>query len=125
MSLYLTLIGANCEADGHPGQCQNPAPGTVQSTSSCSFTVNGTEVATETTADMHFPSHAHDHDSENGCHENQSHNLDPDTGKLSDSVTVNGSPVYLTDTGVASDPGSGGAIDIVDAGGNAFVTESP
>mgnify|MGYP000262406902 CR=1 FL=1 len=125
MSLYLTLIGANCDAFGHPNNCQEPAPGAVQATSACPFTVNGTEVATEATADMHLNSHAHDYDSENGCHQNQSHDLDPDTGKLSDSVTVNGRPVYLTDTAVANDPGSGGDIDIVDAGGNAFVTESP
>lgn len=119
----LALIGASCEAKGHPTECTEPAPGSVVSTTTSSVTVNGTEVATTATADMDFPSHAHDHSIAEGCHQNESHTLDPST--VSSSITINGSPVYLADTSIATDPTTGGDIDIVDSGGNTSVTETP
>jgi hypothetical protein len=120
------LIGSNCEAYGHPDDCEEPADGTVQSTSPVSVTVNGTDIATKATADMHFPSHSHDYDVDNGCHQDESHTLDPDDPGpgLSDSVTINGSPIYQVATGVADDPTSGGSIDIIDAGGNSSLGET-
>lgn len=121
----LVLIGANCEANGHPTECTEPAPGSVQQSSSHGVTVNGTQVATIASADMNFSSHAHDHTTEEGCHDNQSHSLDPDAGADSSSVTVNGSPVYIVGDGVTTDPGSGGTVDIVDSGGNNTITETP
>lgn len=120
----LVVIGASCEAKGHPTECTEPAPGTVESSSSHSLSINGTQVATIASADMNFPSHAHDHSATQGCHDSQSHSLDADTSAASSSLTVNGSPIYVKDTAVATDPSSGGDIDIVDSGGNTSVTET-
>jgi hypothetical protein len=47
---------------------------------------------------------------EEGCHVNQSHTLDPDTGEPS--ITINSSPIYLVEDSVTTDPGSGGDVDI-------------
>lgn len=118
------LIGSNVEAYGHPSDCEEPAGGSVVSTGSVSVTVNGTEIATKPTADINIPSHDHDYDSENGCHQSESHTLDPDDPGpgLSDSVTINGNKMYTVNTGVASDPTTGGDIDIIDAGGNSSLT---
>lgn len=120
----LVLIGANCEAFGHPSECTEPAPGTVDLVDTTTISVNGTTIACEENADMHFDSHAHDHSSTEGCHDNQSHDLDPESAKLSSSLTYNGSPLYVKDTSVTTDPGSGGNVDIVDTGGNTSVTET-
>jgi hypothetical protein len=107
------VIGASVEAFGHPSECQEPASGEVVSTAShgISVTVNGTsrEVATIASADISLPSHAHDYSSEDGCHQNESHTLDP-SGEAS--ITINGSPIYLVENNAATDPTSGGAIDI-------------
>lgn len=118
----LVLIGAGLEANGHPTECQEPAPGSVVQSSAHSVTINGTQVATEASADMDFPSHAHDHSTLEGCHQNESHTLDPTT--TSSSVTVNGSPVYITGS-IGTDPTTGGSIDTTNSGGNTSVTESP
>lgn len=109
------VIDASCEAKGHPSDCTEPAPGTVVSTSThdITVTVGGTtkEIATIDTADMDFPSHAHEYSDEDGCHEKESHTIDPDEGDPS--ITINGSPIYEVDSAVTSDPGSGGDVDIV------------
>lgn len=118
----IVLIGANCEALGHPTECTEPAPGSVSSSGSTSVTINGSSVATGATADLDFPSHSHDYDTENGCHQASSHSLDPST--TSNSVTINGNPLYIAVDGVASDPITGGNINILDAGGNSSVTIS-
>lgn len=121
----LVLIGASCEALGHPAECTEPAPGTVEQSSSHSLSINGTQVATIASADMSFLSHAHDHSTLEGCHDNQSHTLDPATSAASSSLTVNGSPIYVVADGVTTDPGSGGNVNIVDSGGNNTVSETP
>lgn len=123
MTNTFALIGASCEALDHPTECTEPAPGTVEKTASHSVTVNGTQIATIDTADMNFPSHAHDYTSSEGCHQDESHSLDPNTG--STSVTVNGSPLYVVDDAVTTDPTSGGDVNIVNAGNNTSVEESP
>lgn len=115
------LIDASCDAFGHPTECQEPAPGTVQKDSShdITVTVDGQtkEIGTIATATMHFNSHAHDYDPENGCHDYHSHDIDPDGDP---SITINGSPVYEVADDVTTDPVSGGSVDIVS---NPFNTE--
>lgn len=110
----IALIDASAQASGHPSQCTPTVSGSVDSTSShnVTVTVGGTtkEVATIATANINFSSHAHDYTTEEGCHQNQSHSLDPDTGESS--ITINGSPVYLVGNGVTTDPTSGGSVDI-------------
>ena len=115
--MNFAMIGAPCEAAGHPSDCQEPAVGEVKQTSSHNITFTDAsgdtkEVATEATADIHFDSHAHDYSELEGCHDNQSHDIDPDTDKMSP-ITINGSQIYLVDTAVTSDPGSGGDVEIV------------
>lgn len=124
----LVRIGADCEAFGHPSECSEPAPGTVERTSDHSVTItNGggdtKNIATVASADMKFPSHGHSTDDDDNCTDFSSHTLDPST--TSSSVKINGSPVYIKKDSVASDPISGGQIDIINAGGNNSVDESP
>lgn len=120
------LIGSNAEAFGHPTSCEEPAGGSISSDATVSVTINGTAVATTTTASIDFPSHAHDYTDEDGCHQNETHSLDPDTGGpgLSDSVTINGSPIYLQASNVTTDPTTGGGVDIIDTGGNNSLSET-
>lgn len=120
----LVVVGASCEAEGHPSECTEPATGTVEKTSSHSLSINGTQVATVDSADMVFPSHAHNYSEEQGCHDKQSHELGADSDAVSSSLTVNGSPIYLVGDGVATDPGSSGNVNIVDSGNNNTVEES-
>lgn len=124
--MNLVLIGASCEATGHPAECTEPAPGTVEQSSSHSLSINGTQVATLASADIQFSSHSHSYTGDPpSCGDNQSHTLDPETAAASSSLTVNGSPIYIVGDGVTTDPGSGGDVNIVDSGGNSTVTESP
>lgn len=116
------LIGASCEAFGHPTECTEPVDGTVDSTSSTSVSINGADVATVATADLSFDEHSHDYSDLEGCHDNQSHTLDPET--VSTSVTINGSPLYIEESGVASDPITGGNINITSSGSNNSVIET-
>jgi len=113
----LALIGAPVEAFGHPGECSEPAGGNV--TGSASISVNGTPIASTGEAEIDIPSHAHDYDDDDGCIEVFGHQIQPDT--VADSVSLNGSPLYVTESGVGTDPGSGGAVDITDSGGNSSV----
>lgn len=107
------FVSASVEANGHPVECQEPASGEVVSTTShgISVTVNGNthELASVDSADISVPSHAHDYTSTEGCHDMQSHTLDP-SGEPS--ITVNGSPIYVVEDNVSTDPGSGGTVDI-------------
>lgn len=120
----IVLVGANCEATGHPTECTEPAPGAVTSTSSSSLSINGTDIYSEDTADMHFDSHAHSYIDTNAdgipdtCSDMQSHDLDPDQ---SHSITLNSTPIYLVGDST-TDPGSGGTATILDSGGNSTVT---
>jgi hypothetical protein len=108
------LIGASIEASGHPSECQEPVPGSVVSTDShsVSVTVGGStrEIATTASADLSLPPHAHDYTDDEGCHQNESHTLDPSV--TSSSITINGSPIYFVEDDVATDPTTGGSIDI-------------
>lgn len=113
------VIDAECEAKGHPDICTEPAPGTVESTSThnITVTVGGTskEIATIASADMVFPEHGHeigfDDDGDPFCADVYSHEIDPDTGEPT--ITINGSPIYEVDSGVTDDPGTGDDVDIV------------
>lgn len=123
MSKQVMLIGAGVVAKGHPSSCTANVSGTVQSTGANLLSVAGTEVATADNADMHFDSHSHDHSAVEGCHDDQSHDVDPTSGKLSGILRVEGSPVYLEDSALQSDPGSGGDIDATGNGGNTILNE--
>lgn len=107
------VISASVEAYGHPVECQEPASGEVVSTGSHGISVttggNTHEVATVASADISIPSHAHDYSSTEGCHDMQSHTLDQDGEP---SITINGSPVYIVSDDVATDPTTGGSVDI-------------
>jgi hypothetical protein len=110
----IVLVGANCEAYGHPTQCSEPANGSVSSSSSSNVTLNGEDVYFHSRADMSFSSHAHDYSVNLGCHNNQSHSIDPeDTHNL----TLNGSPIVI-ESDEGTDPGSGGRAIFTDSGGN-------
>lgn len=117
----------SCEALNHPTECTEPAPGQIQQTAAHGVTItnesgDSQQIATIASADMHFDSHAHDYSSLQGCHDNQSHDIDPDNG--SSSITINGSPVYLVKDGVTTDPGSGGDVNITQAGINNSVNQT-
>lgn len=109
----LALIDASCEASGHPTECEEPATGQISQTNShnVTVTVGGTskEIATVSDSSLSFSSHAHTYDDES-CIDNESHEI---TGTSSSNITINGSPVYLVESGVATDPTSGGDVDIV------------
>jgi len=131
MNLLTIDINGNqsCEAYDHPSECSEPAPGSVSQyqseTNSVTVTnANGdsSRLACEADANLKFPSHAHDHDAINGCHEKNDHTLIPD--KTSTSVTINGSPVFVGDTSIATDPGSGGKIDAPSDDVNSSVVQS-
>lgn len=109
---------SSCEAVGHPDECVPVVDGKIVHDGSHSVTVNGEDgkdrlIATKASATMEFESHAHTYDSEDEkCIDNQSHSLTPDEGKYLSTVTINGSPLYKSDTGVTTDPGSGGNVNI-------------
>lgn len=118
--MTLVTVGAVCEADGHPSQCEEPVIGEVVQTSSNNIsntTASGetAQIATVDTADIVFDSHSHNYSSLLGCHDNQSHTLDPESSTLPN-ITVNGSQMYVVNNPVATDPGSGGDVTITDPG---------
>lgn len=116
------LVGSDCEAFGHPSECVEPVSGTIESEAPQSVSVNGNPIATVDTATISFDSHSHDYSDADGCHNNSSHNIDPET--VSTSITINGSAVYIVEDGVATDPITGGNINITTSGNNNSVTES-
>lgn len=129
MATKFATFGAPAEAKGHPSDCTAVVSGSVKSTSSSSVTVTtsgGTTkgIATVDNAKIRFDSHSHDYSDDEGCHEDSSHDLDPDSGKDSSSVTINGSPMYLVKDAATTDPGSGGDVNITGAGNNNSVKES-
>lgn len=115
----LALVGAACEATGHPSVCTEPAPGTIQDAdSSAPITVDGTPVADHGDR-MHFPSHGHAVDEKGNCINYQTHDLIPDQ---TPPITVNGNAVMRVGDST-TDP-SGGTASIVGAGGNAALTHT-
>ncbi|UBF22176.1 PAAR repeat protein [Halorubrum virus HRTV-2] len=117
----LALIGASCEATGHPGECGSVASGTTQdSDGDKSVTINGTPVATHGDV-MNFPSHAHAYTGDPpACTSYSSHDLTPDEAPA---ITVNGQPVMRAGDST-TDPGSGGTASIINSGGNGAVTHT-
>jgi uncharacterized Zn-binding protein involved in type VI secretion len=114
------LVGSDCEADGHPSECQEPAPGTIQNTdSNAPLTVDGTVVA-DHGDDMHFDSHAHDtgtdSDGNTTCTDTQSHDLTPDQ---INPWTIDGRSLILVGDST-TDPGSGGTAEVVSTSQSAF-----
>lgn len=113
------LDGAPAEAFGHPSVCSEPAPGTV--TDDTPITYNGTPIATQQDGTIEFDSHGHDTTPLGACTAYESHSIPPVT--VSESVTYNGAGVCIVTDAVATDPGSGGDVDITASGGNTAVTE--
>lgn len=126
-------VGATCEAEGHPSECTPVVSGAVQQTAGASLSINNANgvtanLATTETAYMHFDSHSHDYSAELGCHQNESHDVDPTT--TSSSLTLNTASgvtaeLYIVGDGVGTDPTSGGNINITNAGENNSMSESP
>jgi hypothetical protein len=110
----VVLVGADCDTYGHPTNCQEPAPGSVNSTSSSNVTLNGADVYFHSRADMFFPSHAHDYSSDKGCHQYSSHSIDPDD---THNLTLNGSPIVI-ESDEGTDPVSGDRAVFRNSGGN-------
>lgn len=121
----LALLDAECAAKGHPSDCEEPALGTVSQFQSESNNVTVTKggqtkrLATRADANLDFPSHAHDYTEVEGCHDNASHKLLPPENRCSSSITIDGSPVFIVDAAVETDPKTNGDVDIVQ---NIFTT---
>lgn len=113
------LIGAPAEASGHPSVCSEPASGTVEG--DATVTYNGTPIANADTATIEFGNHGHGTTIDGSCTDYTTHSIVPST--VSDTVTYNGKGFFLTQDGVASDPGTGGSVDITASGSNKTVTE--
>lgn len=119
------------EALGHPSDCTEPAPGTVTTSASHSVTVTngagdtkGLVIESDNPA-FDIPSHAHDYSGIDGCHDTASHNITSlDSSKFSNSLTINGSKVMVVNDGYATDPKTGGNVNVVGTGINNTVTES-
>jgi len=120
--MNLVQVGASAEAFGHPSECSEPAIGEVQSISPNNITffpeegATG-ELASVSTADIHFDSHAHEYTAPpdgSGCTSFSSHDIDPDDAVLPQ-ITVNGSKVYTDNNPVFTDPESGGDINITES----------
>jgi hypothetical protein len=75
------------------------------------------QVATIDSAVMHFDSHSHDFSALEGCHQDESHDIDPDPSKLS-SLTINGSRMYIVKDNVTSDPITDEPVNIIGSGIN-------
>lgn len=115
------LDGQSCEATGHPTDCTEPVPGSIQgpSRSVTVINANGDEqpIATETST-LHFDSHSHeysdnDDDGTKECHNDQSHDITPVS---SSSLNINGEAVLLVSDNVATDPVTGAPVNIVSTG---------
>jgi len=118
MSTNVALVGAQCEASGHPGACSEPAPGSVTATADAILSVEDTDVGSHATAAMHYPSHGHATDPEGNCINYQEHSIEPDQEHI---LRVNGEPVMLTGDST-TDPGSGGTAEIIGDGGNTILS---
>lgn len=117
---YIALVGASLAAYGHPSECTNPVSGSIEGEST--VTLGGTPLAAYGDSSMEFGPHAHVYDRDDGCISISSHSIQPDESGLSPSVTIGGNRVYLDGDGVATDPGSGGTVNMTDNGGNESVS---
>lgn len=113
---FYALVGDSCEADGHPTECTEPAPGTIEDTdNSQPLTLDGTAVADHGDR-MHFDSHSHDYSTDLGCHDVQSHDLVPDQ---MNPWTVDGRSLMAVGDST-TDPESGGTAEIVSTSNASF-----
>ncbi len=117
----IVTIDASVEAYGHPDECAEPADGSVVKEADSSLTVTNSsnetkQVASVNTANISIPSHAHSYNSLLGCHNNESHTLDPETTDTS--LSYNGSSLYVMGDNITTDPTSDGRIAITDSGIN-------
>lgn len=129
--------GNSVAALGHPTECTEPAPGKVSGSASHNITVTNAAgessgfVIADDSPSLEIPTHSHkysntDNDNVKECHDTASHSISTssiDTSKFSDSVTINGSSVMIVNTGYATDPKSGGNVNVVAGGVNNSITE--
>lgn len=119
----------SCEATGHPSECTEPVTGTIDGSSNSITVENSTgdkkSLATKNST-LHFDTHSHDYSVEDGCHNNQSHDLTGDdlgSNGVSSSITINQTPVLIVENDVATDPVTGSAVNIVSSGINNSLTQ--
>jgi hypothetical protein len=129
--ITLDITEQTVSAFGHPTNCTEPAPGSVSQYQDVSNNVTITNTNSETSrvasradANLSIPSHAHSYSILEGCYQNESHKILPDKDKDSASVTVNGSPVFLSGDSVTTDPTSGGDVSLSTEVNNS-ITYSP
>lgn len=107
----------SAEATGHPVECEEPIPGRIQERGGASVTITSDgasgQLTTRDSAELYFESHAHSYNQDIGCHDSSAHTITPDS--IDSSVTIDGSPVYIVQDDIATDPISGGSVNIVDA----------
>ncbi len=113
------LNQAPAEAFGHPNECTEPADGTLVDDIPIQY--NNTSLASKSTAILDFPSHGHDTTELGDCTQYETHEITVENA--SPSVSYNGSPLVVVETNVATDPTTGGDVDIVNSGGNSAVSE--
>lgn len=126
------------EATGHPSECQEPVIGTVSGSEPHSVTVNnknGVEqtIATYGHAVLQFPKHDHDYGDVDGCHDEESHNIDKESGNLNKenwslSVSINPAnepktPTLIVNNGVGTDPKTSERVNSIDSGINNSIRE--
>jgi hypothetical protein len=118
----------SCEAFGHPSDCTEPAPGSVSQYQSKINSIriitnnNSSRAATTSDANLNFSSHSHDYSVEQGCHEDSSHKLIPNV--TSSTVTIDGSPIFVKEYSVQTDPVSNGSVDIKSEEVNKTIVET-
>ena len=115
MSGFVT-VGDEAEAFGHPSECAEPASGLVESSDNSSLTFTDStgesrQIAAVGSAVITFPEHGHDTDDDDNCTDFQSHEVTPD--EVLTSVSLNGQALYKSGDNVATDPVSGGNINIL------------
>jgi hypothetical protein len=121
----------SCEATGHPSECTEPVPGPINKTDTHNVNITTAsnvtkQIATIQSSEMFFPKHDHDYGGGDGCHDEESHTLDPEIPKTasSGSITINQSPVYIVEDDVTKDPKTDEKVNIVKAGINNSVNNS-
>jgi hypothetical protein len=114
MSPEIAVIDADCEAFGHPTECEEPAPGYLEKTGGHGITVTAggitKEIATKAQSNIRFDSHSHAYN-DSTCEDDAAHDLSYDGEPT---IKINGSSIYLVEDNVTSDPKTGGRVDIVD-----------
>lgn len=112
---------SSCEAEGHPSGCPAVVSGEIQYDGAHSLSVNDVNnderrISSVDSATLHFDPHSHSKDTDGNCVDDQSHDLDPDSSELFQTLSIvtptTGSLLYKVGDGVTTDPVSGGDVNI-------------